>query len=119
MTHRRRLSGPSPDRWLISYADFITLLFAFFVVLYGVAQSDRAKTRDVSESVKRAFGGPAALARFVFAMSSGTGRLFADPEFFSVFRSRVVPLLRTYSFARIWVPHCGRGEDAYSLAAII
>lgn len=63
MTHRRRLSGPSPDRWLISYADFITLLFAFFVVLYGVAQNDRAKTRDVSESVKRAFGGRPTPAR--------------------------------------------------------
>ena len=60
MTHRRRQPGPSPDRWLISYADFITLLFAFFVVLYGVAQNDRAKTMDVSESVRRAFGGAAA-----------------------------------------------------------
>ena len=57
--HHRRPSGPSPDRWLISYADFITLLFAFFVVLYSVAQNDHAKPRDVSESVKRAFGGAA------------------------------------------------------------
>jgi len=56
MMHRRRLSGPSPDRWLISYADFITLLFSFFIVLYAVAQSDRSKPRDVSASVKRAFG---------------------------------------------------------------
>ncbi|MEO8591984.1 MAG: flagellar motor protein MotB [Candidatus Solibacter sp.] len=63
MTRRRRLSAPSPDRWLISYADFITLLFAFFVVLYAVAQNDRAKARDVSESVKRAFGGTAAPTR--------------------------------------------------------
>ena len=63
MTHRRRLSGPSPDRWLISYADFITLLFAFFVVLYGVAQNDREKPRDVAASVKRAFAGSARFAR--------------------------------------------------------
>lgn len=63
MTHRRRLSGPSPDRWLISYADFITLLFAFFVVLYGVAQNDREKPRDVAASVKRAFAGTARFAR--------------------------------------------------------
>jgi chemotaxis protein MotB len=63
MTHRRRLSGPSPDRWLISYADFITLLFAFFVVLYGVAQNDREKPRDVAASVKRAFAGAARFAR--------------------------------------------------------
>ena len=63
MTHRRREPPPSPDRWLISYADFITLLFSFFVVLYAVAQSDRAKTSDVSESVKRALGGRAAATR--------------------------------------------------------
>jgi chemotaxis protein MotB len=63
VTHRKRQPGPSPDRWLISYADFITLLFSFFVVLYGVAQNDRAKTRDVSESVRRAFGVAAAPAK--------------------------------------------------------
>ena len=63
MTHRRRESAPSPDRWLISYADFITLLFSFFVVLYAVGQSDRAKTSDVSESVKRALAGRAAATR--------------------------------------------------------
>jgi len=55
--HRRRLSSPSPDRWLISYADFITLLFAFFVVLYAVAQNDRAKPREFAASVQVAFGG--------------------------------------------------------------
>ena len=60
MRLRRRTPAPSPDRWLISYADFITLLFAFFVVLYGVAQNDRDKPRDVAASVKRAFGGIAA-----------------------------------------------------------
>ena len=29
------------DRWLVSYADFITLLFAFFVVLFASAQQDQ------------------------------------------------------------------------------
>lgn len=60
-----------------------------------------------------------ALSRFVFAMSGGHVRLFADPEFFAVFRWHIVPLLRTYSFARIWVPNCARGEDAYSLAVLL
>lgn len=61
--HVTRQSSPSTDRWLLSYADFITLLFAFFVVLYAVAQHDRSKMTDVSESVKRAFGGIALSAR--------------------------------------------------------
>jgi chemotaxis protein MotB len=63
MTRRTRQSAPSPDRWLISYADFITLMFSFFVVLYAVAQSDRAKAKDLSESVQLAFGGRTAIAR--------------------------------------------------------
>lgn len=63
MMRRARQSAPSPDRWLISYADFITLMFSFFVVLYAVAQSDRAKARDLSQSVQLAFGGRAAITR--------------------------------------------------------
>ena len=36
-----------PHRWLVSYADFITLLFAFFVVLYAISTVDAAKWADV------------------------------------------------------------------------
>jgi chemotaxis protein MotB len=46
------------ERWLVSYADFITLLFAFFVVLYASSQADRHKALKASESVRRAFDGP-------------------------------------------------------------
>jgi len=60
-----------------------------------------------------------ALACFVFSMSGGHGRVFSDPVFFRVFRRRIVPLLRTYSFTRIWIPNCACGEDAYSIAALL
>ena len=43
------------ERWLVSYADFITLLFAFFVVMFASSQTDRAKARQVSDSVKKSF----------------------------------------------------------------
>ncbi len=56
MARRKTSSGPSHERWLISYADFITLLFAFFVVLFASSQ-DRNKVRQVSESVQAAFQG--------------------------------------------------------------
>lgn len=52
-----RQPGPSHERWLVSYADFITLLFAFFVVMFATAQTDNAKTRAVAESVTRALQG--------------------------------------------------------------
>lgn len=57
--------------------------------------------------------------RFVFAMSGVRHPLFADPDFFKLLRERVVPLLRTYSFPRIWVPNCARAEDAYALAVVL
>ena len=42
------------ERWLVSYADFITLLFAFFVVMFASSQTDKAKAKQVSDSVKEA-----------------------------------------------------------------
>jgi len=43
------------ERWLISYADFITLLFAFFVVMFASSQTDKSKARQISDSVTQAF----------------------------------------------------------------
>jgi chemotaxis protein MotB len=53
----RKGSSPrvSHDRWLVSYADFITLLFAFFVVLYAFAKADEKKHADVSVAIASAF----------------------------------------------------------------
>lgn len=43
------------ERWLVSYADFITLLFAFFVVMYAVSSVNEGKYRILSESISSAF----------------------------------------------------------------
>ena len=42
------------ERWLVSYADFITLLFAFFVVMFASSQTDKGKAKQVSEAVEKA-----------------------------------------------------------------
>src|SRR5277367_5259970 len=42
------------ERWLVSYADFITLLFAFFVVMFASSQTDKAKAKQISEAVEKA-----------------------------------------------------------------
>jgi chemotaxis protein MotB len=56
LTRRKR---PRPrtnhDRWLVSYADFITLLFAFFVVLYASAQVDQRKVGRLALAIQVAF----------------------------------------------------------------
>jgi len=43
------------ERWLVSYADFITLLFAFFVVMYSTSSVNEGKFRAVSDSAQAAF----------------------------------------------------------------
>lgn len=57
MTRKKQPSAPNHERWLVSYADFITLLFAFFVVMFATAKTDTTKAQEVSESVKRALQG--------------------------------------------------------------
>ncbi len=44
------------ERWLVSYADFITLLFAVFVVLYAMSQTDKKKVEEVMQSLQSSFG---------------------------------------------------------------
>ena len=53
----RKKAAPEPEnheRWLVSYADFITLLFAFFVVMFATSQTDKNKAKAVEDSVKKA-----------------------------------------------------------------
>src|SRR5215467_7668972 len=54
MRARKPAVHENHERWLVSYADFITLLFAFFVVMFASTQSDRNKAKAVSDSVREA-----------------------------------------------------------------
>jgi chemotaxis protein MotB len=51
---KRPAEHANHERWLVSYADFITLLFAFFVVMFASSQTDKAKAQQVSKSVSEA-----------------------------------------------------------------
>lgn len=56
--HRRRRQDDeheNHERWLVSYADFITLLFAFFVVMYALSSINEGKYRVMSDSISTAF----------------------------------------------------------------
>lgn len=57
MSRRKQESHENHERWLVSYADFITLLFAFFVVMFATSQVDKSKAKAVSDSVKDALDG--------------------------------------------------------------
>jgi chemotaxis protein MotB len=52
---RRRQENVNHERWLVSYADFITLLFAFFVVLYASSQVDKRKAGRLAMAIQVAF----------------------------------------------------------------
>lgn len=54
MKRRHADTHENHERWLVSYADFITLLFAFFVVMFASTQADKEKAKQVSASVKEA-----------------------------------------------------------------
>jgi chemotaxis protein MotB len=51
---KKQAAHENHERWLVSYADFITLLFAFFVVMFASSQTDKSKAKQVSESVTEA-----------------------------------------------------------------
>ena len=59
------------ERWMVSYADFITLLFAFFVVMYSLSSINESKYRLMSNSILEAFGRGSATKPVVFEPSTG------------------------------------------------
>ncbi|RXH56351.1 flagellar motor protein MotB [Granulicella sibirica] len=55
MSKKKHPEHVNHERWLVSYADFITLLFAFFVVLFASGQSDKRKQVELSRAMQTAF----------------------------------------------------------------
>ena len=52
-------------------------------------------------------------------MSVNVTGMFRDPTFFLAFRQKVVPMLRTYPFVRIWHAGCASGEEVYAMAILL
>lgn len=62
---------------------------------------------------------PACMDRLLLDLSINVTSMFRDPTFWAAMRDKVVPLLRTYPFVRIWNPGCSTGEETYSLAILL
>ena len=59
MARRRKVEEPeNHERWLVSYADFITLLFAFFVVMYSISSINEGKYKVISQALVGVFNDP-------------------------------------------------------------
>lgn len=101
---RRKAEHVNHERWLVSYADFITLLFAFFVVLFAISQVDAAKmgrfTEAVQAATNRGFFDSAEGARVVGPVLEEEGRARApspaapiEPPSMEVIRERLAGAL--------------------------
>jgi chemotaxis protein MotB len=66
-------SHENHERWLVSYADFMTLLFAFFVVMFATSKTDQNKAKAVEESVKKALA-EGQLSAIVVTMFGGAAK---------------------------------------------
>jgi chemotaxis protein methyltransferase CheR len=62
---------------------------------------------------------PEAMNRLLGDLSVNVTGMFRDPTFFLAIRQRVVPILRTYPFVRIWHAGCASGEEVYALAILL
>ncbi|MHB1022105.1 MAG: flagellar motor protein MotB [Acidobacteriaceae bacterium] len=55
MSRKKKQAHANHERWLVSYADFITLLFAFFVVLFASSQTNKHKQDQLARAIQNAF----------------------------------------------------------------
>lgn len=76
-------------------------------------------THSVSAFQDRVLHDAACLERFLNRLSVNVTAMFRDPSFYLTFREKVVPLLRTYPFVRIWHAGCSTGEEVYSMAILL
>jgi chemotaxis protein methyltransferase CheR len=77
------------------------------------------KLETLSALQDRVLHDPAVMERLLLDLSINVTAMFRDPTFFRAFREKVVPLLRTYPFVRIWAAGCSTGEETYSLAILL
>jgi chemotaxis protein methyltransferase CheR len=60
-----------------------------------------------------------AMERLFLQLSVNVTSMFRDPTFYRIFREKVIPLLRSHPFIRIWHAGCSTGEEVYSMAILL
>ena len=75
--------------------------------------------RTISALQDRILHDPEAMERLLLDLSVNVTAMFRDPSFYKEFREKVVPLLRTYPFIRIWHAGCSTGEEVFSMAILL
>lgn len=73
----------------------------------------------ISGLQERVLHEPACMERLLLDLSINVTSMFRDPSFYRAFREKVVPLLHTYPFIRVWNAGCATGEETYSMAILL
>src|SRR5688572_24452101 len=73
----------------------------------------------ISGLIEKVLHDPQCMERLLLDLSVNTTAMFRDPTFYLSFRRKVVPMLRTYPFVRIWHAGCSTGEEVYSMAILL
>src|SRR5215213_10903597 len=73
----------------------------------------------ISGLIEKVLHDPQSMERLLLDLSVNTTAMFRDPTFYLAFRRKVVPMLRTYPFVRIWHAGCSTGEEVYSMAILL
>ena len=74
---------------------------------------------SVSALQDRVLHDPDMMNQLLLDLSINVTAMFRDPTFYVAFRTKVVPLLRTYPFIRVWHAGCSTGEEVYSMAILL
>jgi chemotaxis protein methyltransferase CheR len=77
------------------------------------------KAGSITGLLERVLHDADVMERLLLDLSINVTAMFRDPTFYAAFRERVIPVLRTYPFTRIWIAGCSTGEEVYSLAILL
>ena len=80
---------------------------------------DREGVASVSALQAHVLRDGPAMGRLLAALTTNVHGMFRDPGFYLTLRRRVLPMLRTYPFVRIWLAGCSTGEEVYSTAILL
>ena len=85
--------------------------------IWHYAHSEGLKT--ISGLQEKVLHERSAFERFVQNLSIPVTEMFRDPALFRTFREKIIPVLRTYPYIRIWHAGCSTGEEVYSMAIML
>ena len=75
--------------------------------------------KTISEIEQKVVADKYFASQFLKDLSITVTEMFRDPEFYKALRTKVIPVLKTYPFIKIWHAGCATGEEAYSMAILL